>query len=250
MPFFTHNHKKLFYREQGSGELLLILHGNTASSAMHAGELEYFGRRYHAVALDFAGTGQSERVAAWPTDWWQQGARDALALVRHLGESRAIFMGTSGGAIAAVWAAIYAPQSVRAVIADSFVERIALERVRATLAERAQRTPGQVRFWSDAHGADWEQVVEADTAMYRAFAESGGDWFGGRLPEVACPLLITASMTDSLLPDAPAQAIQMAAQVPGSQAFIFHGGGHPLMWSAPQPFRAAADAFLSQVARQ
>ena len=111
MPFFHSHHHHLFYREQGSGELLLILSGNTASSALHKAELEYFGRRFHAAALDFLGTGQSERLATWPQDWWQQGARDALTLVDHLGAREAIFMGTSGGAVAALWAAILAPRA-------------------------------------------------------------------------------------------------------------------------------------------
>ena len=88
MPYFTSNHHRLFYREQGSGPLLLILHGNTASSAHHAliGDLDYFARRYRVVAPDFLGCGQSDRLAMWPLDWWAQGGRDAAALVQHLGD--------------------------------------------------------------------------------------------------------------------------------------------------------------------
>ena len=33
MPYVTHDDHRLFYREQGNGPLLLILPGNTASSA-------------------------------------------------------------------------------------------------------------------------------------------------------------------------------------------------------------------------
>jgi valacyclovir hydrolase len=77
MPTFFHNDHQLFYREEGSGPLLLLLPGNTASSASHAGELAYFGQRYCAVSLDFWGTGQSDRLAEWPEDWWEVGAQDA-----------------------------------------------------------------------------------------------------------------------------------------------------------------------------
>ena len=106
MPYFTANNQRLFYREQGSGPLLLILHGNTASSAMHAGELAYFGQRYHAVALDLPGCGQSQREAVWPDDWWAQGGHAAAALVQHLGYPRALVMGTSGGIDSAVTACV------------------------------------------------------------------------------------------------------------------------------------------------
>ena len=47
MPYFTHAQQQLFYREAGQGDLLSILHGNTASSAAHARELAHFGQDYH-----------------------------------------------------------------------------------------------------------------------------------------------------------------------------------------------------------
>src|SRR6266542_6303436 len=98
MPYFHSDHHRLFYREHGSGPLLLVLHGNTASSAHHQCELDYFGQHYHAVAMDFLGCGQSDRLDVWPVDWWTLGAHDAAALAQHLGYEKALVMGTSGGA--------------------------------------------------------------------------------------------------------------------------------------------------------
>ena len=34
MAYFTYQSKKIFYRETGNGEPLMLLHGNTASSVM------------------------------------------------------------------------------------------------------------------------------------------------------------------------------------------------------------------------
>ncbi|QTA84412.1 alpha/beta fold hydrolase [Desulfonema magnum] len=85
MPYFIYNNHRLFYREQGNGQLLLILPGNTASSACLQSELEYFGRHYHVVSFDFMGTGRSDRMSSWPEDWWKQGADQAAALLDHLG---------------------------------------------------------------------------------------------------------------------------------------------------------------------
>ena len=104
-----------------------------------------------------------------------------------------------------------------------------------------------MNFWKDAHGEDWEQVVEADTRLFRAFNGQGCEWFGGRLKEIRCPVLFTASLSDSLLPHIGTDVASMAAQVPQSEAYLYHGGDHPLMWSAPEPFRAAADMFLLKV---
>ncbi len=247
MPHITLNQHELFYREQGNGPLLIILPGNTASSAWHERELAEFGRAHHAVALDLLGTGQSQRMEAWPEDWWQQAARDALALIPALGAEQAILIGASGGAVAALWAAILNPARVKAVIADSTTEIQPPERLRAEVRARGQRTPGQVEFWSRAHGADWEQVVEADNRILLAFAERGGDWFEGRLKEICCPTLLSCSLQDDLLPDVGGQIPRMAAQIAECEVFLVNGGGHPLMWSRPAAFHGAAAAFLNRV---
>ena len=245
MNFFNSNGRRIAYRETGRGPLLILLPGNTASSALHTAELEYFGARFHTVALDLPGTGQSERIPVWPTDWWQESARTALALVEFLGETSAVMMGTSGGAVAALWAAIDMPGRVRAVIADSTNERSNPRAMRAELANRSRKDAGQAAFWSDAHGPDWEQVVEADTRVCELHADRGGDWFSGRLHEIRCPVLFTASLRDNLLNDVLTQVPGMAMQIPGAQAYLCNGGSHPLMWSRPREFRAAADSFLN-----
>ncbi|MBN1370711.1 MAG: alpha/beta hydrolase [Anaerolineaceae bacterium] len=249
MPFISLNGHPLFYREQGSGPLLIILPGNTASSACHEQELAEFGRRYHAVALDLLGTGQSQRLETWPEDWWQQAAQDALALIPALGQQQAILVGTSGGAVAALWAAILNPARVKTVIADSLTKTMRPEDLRAEVRAREQKTPGQVAFWSKAHGAEWEQVVAADNRILLAFADQGGNWFEGRLKEIRCPVLFSGSLQDELLPEIGEQMPRMAAQVAESEVFLVNGGGHPLMWSRPAAFHAMAAAFLEQIER-
>lgn len=244
MPFFKHHERQLFYREQGSGPLLLILPGNTASSACHLGELAHFGQRYRAVALDLLGTGQSERVAVWPRNWWAEGATAAVALLDQLDGEQCVAVGTSGGAAIALLLAIHEPGRVRAVIADSVVAHIPADALRTLLAERARRTAGQVAFWHQAHGDDWMQVVDADTAMLTSHGATGIDYFQDRLAQIACPILLTASLTDTLLPAVASQLCTMARQIPQSCLFLINGGDHPLMWSRPGEFRAVADAFL------
>jgi valacyclovir hydrolase len=245
------NGHRLAYREYGSGPLLILLPGNTAASCLHLGELEYFGRGCHAVAVDPLGTGLSERLDIWPDDWWQQLARDTLTLIDHFAQRQAVVVGTSGGAVAALWTAIYAPERVRAVIADSTEERPDPEMLRADMLNRQRKDAGQVHFWSAAHGADWEQVIEADSRICLALVNRGGSWFdshtgASRLPEIRCPVLFSASLNDDLLTDVLHQVPAMAAKVPLGRAFLVNNGGsHPLMWSRPEQFRAAASAFLS-----
>jgi valacyclovir hydrolase len=248
MPTFTHDDHQLFYREEGSGPLLLILPGNTASSASHAEELAYFGQRFRTVALDFLGTGQSDRLEQWPENWWEVGAHSSAALIEHLGEESAFVMGTSGGAIVALLLAIHHPERVRGVIADSTVERLTRASIKAAVDGRAERTPEQIAFWSAAHGDDWEAVVEADTDTLLRFAKkTRGYWAQGRLGEIGCPVLLTASLEDPLLPNVGKQLMAMSKQIPNSRAFLTGGGDHPLMWSRPEDFRKVADYFFARL---
>jgi pimeloyl-ACP methyl ester carboxylesterase len=246
MPYCFWQTHRLHYRERGAGELLLILPGNTASSACHAGELDYFGQRYHAVSLDLLGTGQSDRLARWPASWWVDGASQVVALLDHLGGRRCTALGTSGGGIIALWLAIRFPEQVRAVVADSCVARLPPSALSSVADDRARRTPEQVAFWQFAHGDDWAQVVDADTALFTPYQTTGLDWFpAGELRQIACPVLLTASLADSLLPDVGVQTVAMARQIPGCRLLLVNGGDHPLLWSRPAEARAAVDTFLT-----
>jgi pimeloyl-ACP methyl ester carboxylesterase len=249
MPYFTSNNHRLFYREQGSGPLLMILHGNTASSAHHvrAGDLDYFAQRYHVVALDLLGCGQSDRLATWPLDWWARGGRDAAALVPLLGYERACVIGTSGGAIAALWMAIQSPGRVQAVIADSTAEQESADWIEREIQNRHQLSEAQIAFWRDGHGDDWQQVVNADNDLLHRFAQAGGDWFQGHLSEVRCPVLFSASLRDELLQDPARQNCAMALQVKNSRVYFASEGSHPLMWNRAAEFRRVADWFLQGV---
>lgn len=252
MAYFSFQNLRIFYREQGEGDLILVLPGNTATSACHQGELNFFADLgYHAVSLDFPGTGQSDRLPnPWPVDWFQLSAQAALALIDHLGYQKAITCGTSGGAIVAVWMAILQPGKVKAVIADSEVASSPPGLLSKGISTRKQCSSEQVQFWSYAQGQDWEDVVNADTDFLNrldAANPAGIDYFAGRLSEVRCPVLFSVSLADEMLDKPGQQVTRMAAQVPGSWAFATQEGSHPLMWSCPVAFRAVSSAFLQTI---
>jgi pimeloyl-ACP methyl ester carboxylesterase len=251
LPYFTTFNHRLFYRELGSGPLLILLHGNTASSTCLQGELEHFAARgFHAAAFDFQGCGQSDRLHGWTTDWWAQAGRDALALAAYLGEQRPLLVGSSGGAVAALLAALAAPDRVRALIADSCTAGFNPEDLRRQVASRQRCLPEQVAFWSFAHGLDWQAVVAEDNALLLQLADAGGRFFRQGLPGIRCPVLFTGSLTDDLIPDLGQAMLEMAQQVPGSQLYLVNAGSHPLMGTRPLEFYAAADAFLALHAAQ
>lgn len=248
MPDFTApDGWRLHYTQQGAGPLVLVLPGSTSASAHHHQDLLRLSQhQYQAVSLDFRGTGKSGRIAVWPDDWWQQNARDAAALITHLGYEQAAVIGTSGGGIAALWCAILFPDKVRAVIADSIGHHLPPDFLRGEIANRRRYAPESVGFWHAAHGDDWQAVVEADCEFLLRQADQGAGWYGESLSQLRCPVLLTGSLHDEFYPDLPEQAGHMARQIPDAQVFLVNGGSHPLIWSRADDFYDAALPFLTR----
>ena len=249
MAYLDYKSHKLFFCEKGKGPLLIILPGNTSSSVWHQGELEYFSSKYQVAVLDFLGTGRSDRLNMWYDDWWYEGACQAKALVEHLNKNKCIVMGTSGGAVSALLMAIHFPQYVSSVIADSCIELFSPQLLQNAVKDRNQYTAEQITFWEKAHGDDWEQVVNADNSMLLRMASRGGYCFKGRLKEIQCPVLFTASLRDSFLPDISRQVCDMGKQVSESRIYFCNSGDHPLMWSQSNDFRYISNWFMESVSQ-
>ena len=282
MPYVAWNGYRLFYREAGEPgrPLLVLLPGNTASSASYSAELEHFGRRFRVAALDFLGTGGSDRLPTWPADWWEDGAAQAAALAAHLGAARFAVMGTRGSGCVALLTALWDPERVAGVVADGCVERLAAEDLERVVHERDPATHGMARqrgrpdaelldivlgrgvlslgqrlanrrlrgFWQAAHGPDWEAVVAADSAFHLRLAAAGGwDPFAGQLAQIGCPVLLTGSPADPLLPFLDARQAALAEQLPDCRCWHANAADHPAMCMYAPGFRRVADDFLAAV---
>jgi pimeloyl-ACP methyl ester carboxylesterase len=166
--------------------------------------------------------------------------------VGHLAERSAILVGMSGGALAAILAAIHCPDVARAVVADSFRGDWTPSDIEALVASRGKMSLGQIAFWQKAHGSDWHSVVEADTAMIAGWRETGIDFFEGRIGEIECPVLLTASLADELIPRVEEEYARVAATLPHATTHLFDSGAHPAMWSRAEDFRRVVERFLEE----
>lgn len=236
---------------QGEGPLLIILPGNTAASAAHTHEINYFSDRYRAVSIDFLGTGSSDRIVSeWPITWWEDGGDQVAALIDHLGYENAVLFGVSGGAITAVAAAINHPASVRAVIGDSFSLYFTEEMYRNNvLRPRNEISEQQQLFWEAMHGSDWQDVIVSDTAMIGKVVEQGGSCITGDLEAVSCPCLFTLAEEDNFLPDVKQTINELDRKIPNCRIELFEKGDHPLVWTNPVQFFPVVDTFLSSLNR-
>ena len=105
---------ELFYREKGSGEPLILLHGNGEDGSYFVHQIEHFQSRYRVIALDTRGHGRSPRGSAPFTI--RQFALDLYDFLRAHEIPSAVLLGFSDGANIAMQFALDHPEMVRALI--------------------------------------------------------------------------------------------------------------------------------------
>ena len=104
----------LSYQEAGTGQPLILLHGNGEDSSYFRHQIDYFQSRYRVIALDTRGHGKSPRGSAPFTI-----GQFALDLHEFLVEHRlsdAVILGFSDGANIATRFALEHPEMVKALI--------------------------------------------------------------------------------------------------------------------------------------
>jgi pimeloyl-ACP methyl ester carboxylesterase len=239
--------RSMYYRDEGSGPVVVLLPGQTASSAHFTREIRQLRATHRVIAPDFVGTGMSQRVASFSSDFWVQAAADVLALMTHLGEEHYILVGCSGGGIVALILAAMRPELVHAIVLDSTPEWITPADLEHILAERRAHFAESREFWEKGHGDDWERVVSCDSDFLQALAAQGGLHLGKWLMKVECPALMVASTADELLPRAAEDAWRLACQIRQGRLYVTCEGGHPVAWTAPDEFDHVVGGFLAQI---
>lgn len=97
--FFDSSGVRIRYVEQGTGEPVVLIHGNGGSSDMwtRIGALQDLARNYRVVAFDARGHGKSGKPHD-PNQYGREMALDIVRLLDHLRISRAHIVGYSMGA--------------------------------------------------------------------------------------------------------------------------------------------------------
>ena len=80
------------------------------------------------------------------------------------------------------------------------------------------------------------------------FGAAGGHWFtDDELAHLTCPVLLTGSLHDSMMPDLAEKQTALAARIPQAELLLVNAGDHPLAWSLPAVFYRTVLPFLAAV---
>lgn len=250
MPFFIYEGRRIHFEEHGTGKPVIFCHGNTASSKMFSYLLPLYEEDFHCILIDFLGCGGSERIQTFPPDIWIDEALQLVALTRHLALDSVSLIGTSGGAWAAMNAALLMTDRVAALVADSFDGRTLDSHFPSRMLkerEKAMKDEAARGFYEWCIGSDWQQVVEKDTSALLECAQSHRPLFTAPLSTMKCPVLLTGSEEDEMCrKDMEEEYVAMARLLDQASIHMFAHGGHPAMVSNAEDFAALAKTFIMQ----
>lgn len=117
---------EIFYREAGTGDPLILLHGGLVSTnpiwdatpVSYGSHMESLAQHFRVIAPDTRGQGRTVNAGGGPIPYALL-ADDVLALIDALGLDRPLICGFSEGGVTATLAGIRNPDAVRAIVNDA-----------------------------------------------------------------------------------------------------------------------------------
>lgn len=104
----------LFYVEQGTGQPLIMLHGNEQDHTYFNRQIEYFAKRYRVIAVDTRGHGKSPRGEGEFSI--ESFADDLDEFMKQMDIDKAHILGFSDGGNIAIYFALKYPERVNKLI--------------------------------------------------------------------------------------------------------------------------------------
>jgi pimeloyl-ACP methyl ester carboxylesterase len=265
------NGVRLHWREAGDPTkppIVWIHGGSVEDSSFMVADLEPFVGRLRALFPDTRGHGLSSKFERVEEYRYARKAEDLLLWLDALGVERPIWGGASMGAALSLWAAIHAPERVRAVISISGppyappAADVAWWREHRRLVEA-----GRVAEYFDANvrlrmGEDALARFKARPERYaETLARLGrhsrasllalldetysrGDWLDA-CARIRCPVLVVAGGED-LFPTV-AMSRRVAETIPGARVHVVAGGGHFPNRTHRAEVQAAIADFLARI---
>ena len=248
---------RIRYDVHGSGEPLLLIHGQSLDHTMWEGVYADLAERHRVILMDMRGSGGSDVPLDRPYSM-ELLAHDALAVLDAESVERAHVYGFSmGGKIAQTLASI-APGRVGALVLGATAPGGSNEVERphhASIALRKANTEegrGLIAHlfyspsWADANPETVSRIVprnplRAQRRHYEASMKHDG-W--DLLPRIQAPTLVVHGEDDELTPVANAELL--AQRIPNARLLVLPGARHGYLHEAVPKATDAVRDFLAQ----
>jgi pimeloyl-ACP methyl ester carboxylesterase len=230
---FTHDGVKLYYEVYGSGEPLLIVHGNGGSIHDVSAQIAYFRKRYKVIAMDSRDQGRSGDSPDKIT--YEKMTDDLAALLDYLHTGPVNVLGWSDGGIEALLLGVRHPEKVKKIVAMAANLNPSEEAIYPEVIKMA-------KDWADA-------IPQKDTPEGRRelkvtemlLQEPHID--PKELESIKAPTLVLAGDHDLIRDE---HTLEIYHHIPNSQLAIFPNATHMIPFDDPVFFNAIVERFLRQ----
>jgi len=230
---FTHDGVKLYYEVYGTGEPLLLVHGNGGSIGELKAQIDHFRRRYKVIAMDSRDHGRSGDSPDKIT--YEKMTDDLAALLDHLQTGPAYVLGWSDGGIEALLLGIRHPARVKKIAAMAanlnpggeaiYPEAIAvMKSMMDSMPAAAKETPEGRRELKVTQMVFDEPQIEPTA-----------------LEAIAAPTLLLASDHDVIRDE---HTLEIYHHIPNSQLCIFPNATHMVPYDDPVLFNGTVERFF------
>jgi pimeloyl-ACP methyl ester carboxylesterase len=254
MPYAMSGSTRIYYETHGEGPAIVFIHGSGGHHAAWWQQTAYFMRNYKVVTVDLRGFGNSDPVPEGPDS--QDFPEDILAVLDHAQIEKAVMLGQSIGAAAALKVAMAHPQRAAGVIlAHSLGGMQHPEVTPLVQADRAQaeKIPVIDRLLT----RDFQQNQREKTFLFQQMGtfnqatmrdlrnlNVGGPTLD-QVKDSGVPICFLAGENDAVLSPATVRAAH--ALLPESRLTIVANAPHSMYWETPAAFNEAVHGFLKQL---
>jgi pimeloyl-ACP methyl ester carboxylesterase len=228
---FTHDGVRLYYEVYGTGEPLLIVHGNSGSIGDVAAQIDYFRKRYRVIAMDSRDHGKSADSPG-PLNY-EKMTDDLAALLDHLRVGPVHVLGWSDGGIEALLLAIRHPAKVKKVAA--MAANLTPEGLRPECLEMIK---SGIRS-TETSGKDTAETRRELKVTRMMLVEPRIELRA--LERIAAPTLVLAADHDLILDE---HTLAIYHHIRNSQLVVFPNATHMIPFDDPATFNAAVERFF------
>mgnify|MGYP000330867570 FL=1 len=224
---------KLYYQEKGTGEPLILLHGNGEDSFYFKNQIDYFQNKYHVIALDTRGHGQSPRGDEPFTI--EQFSCDLYDFMQRHQIFNAVILGFSDGANIAMKFAMKHPDMVKALILNG-------GNLDPTGVKRTVQIPIEIGYKIARRFADKSTNAKRNAEMLGLMVNEP-NVKPSALSRITMPALVICGTRDMIK---ESHTKKIAEYLPNAKLTIIQGD-HFIAKRNPVAFNQAIDAFLKMI---
>ena len=220
---------KLYYESYGSGQPLLMLHGNGGSIYAFRNQIPFFEKYYRVIAVDSRLQGRSG--GSPDSISYDLMASDFCTLLDSLHLDSVFVLGWSDGGITGLIMAMNCPEKVRRLAVSG-----------ANIVPDSTAIP-----YSDI--LDTKNFIEhnktaskIDIALNRMMLYQPNIPFAD-LKKIVCPVLVMAGDHDVIKPE---HTLKIFQSIPGAQLCIFPDSNHGVLQQHPALFNQTVLTFFSK----